>query len=89
MALRCGYRRFTHFSTYMALNLFFVIQDADKFLVNYLKVFFEQFKAEAVKKSTDNARTSTAINTYFNVYSLIVIFRSQHTLDENEWSLKD
>lgn len=43
------------FSTYAALNLFFMIQDADKFLVNYLKVSFEQFEVEAVKKSTDNA----------------------------------
>lgn len=49
------------FSTSAAFHLFLPIQDADKVSANYLKASFEQFQVEAVKKPTDNARTSTAI----------------------------
>lgn len=44
-----------------AFNLVLTIQDAGKVSVNYLKASFEQFQVEAVKKPTDNARTSTAV----------------------------
>jgi len=86
MALWCGYKRLTHF--YVAFNLFLMIQGANRFSVNYFKASFEQFKVEAVKKPTGNARTSTVLTAHFNICPFMVVFSSQHSLGENEWGLK-